>query len=62
MPKFAPKLYTFEIVLTRHFATMKILQMVICNELMLKISQVIMLAERPLTEPLANQLHQVMYF
>ncbi|MEM1241465.1 MAG: glutathione S-transferase family protein [Cyanobacteria bacterium P01_H01_bin.26] len=43
-------------------ATMKMLQLVIVNELMPKISQVIMLAERPLSETLTNQLDQIMEF
>ena len=43
-------------------ATMKMLQLVVVNELMPKISQVIMMAERPLTEKLAKQLHQIMTF
>ncbi|ESA33464.1 glutathione s-transferase [Leptolyngbya sp. Heron Island J] len=43
-------------------ATMKMLQLVIVNELMPKISQVIMMAERPLAPGLNEQLHQIMQF
>lgn len=43
-------------------ATMKMLQLTIVNELMPKISQVIILADGPLPERLAKQLHQIMQF
>lgn len=50
------------IALTRQFATMKMIQLVIVNELMPNISKVIMSAEQPLSSKLAEQLHQVMVF
>ncbi|MGD1853178.1 MAG: glutathione S-transferase family protein [Leptolyngbyaceae cyanobacterium] len=43
-------------------ATTKMLQLVVTNELMPKISQVIMLADRPLSKDMAHQLDQVMIF
>jgi len=48
--------------LTRQLATMKMLQMVIVNELMPKISKVIMMTEQPLSKALVDQLHQIMVF
>lgn len=43
-------------------ATMKMIQLVIVNELMPKISKVIMAVEQPLSPALVEQLHQVMLF